>query len=116
MLPFSLESRWHVAGIVLVVCLVIPACGNPKITKANYEKIQMGMTLQQVEEILGKGEKEEGGDGSNVAGQFGVDVGGGLNLSARPNPGESYKWETGTKTITVYFLSGRVTNKVPKGL
>jgi hypothetical protein len=110
--------RWLLSprtGIVLFFCFAVPACGNSKVTMANYDKIQLGMTLQQVEEILGKGDKEEAGDGSNVAGQFGVDVGGGLNLSARASPVETYKWESGNKLITVSILSGKVTYKDKKG-
>src|SRR6516165_8232821 len=88
--------------ICLLLCLMVSACGNAKLTKENFDKVKDGMTLDQVEEILGKGEKESGGDGANVAAQFGgVDVGGGLDLSARPNPGEMYKWESGTKIIRV---------------
>jgi hypothetical protein len=96
-----------------VVCLAVAACGNPKVNKANYEKIETGMTLAQVEEILGKGKKEEGGDGSVMAAQAGVDVSGG---EAPRKVGDTYLWENDTKTITVYFLHGKVTNKQSKGL
>ena len=41
--------------------------------KANYEKVKEGMSLAEVEKILGKGSKETG-DGSNVAAQFGVAI------------------------------------------
>jgi hypothetical protein len=100
--------------IVLTVCLLLPACIKNKVTKANFEKIKDGMTLADVEKILGKGTKEEGGDGSNVAGQFGVaiesapKVGGG---------GAIYKWERGVSGITVYFnKEGKVVNKRSEGL
>jgi len=98
---------------VCVLCLLVPACGASKITKANYDKVQEGMTLQQVEGILGSGDKA-GGDGSNVAGQFGVDVTGGA-----PSPRSStddYAWESGQKKITITFSQGKVIRKTSTGL
>jgi hypothetical protein len=57
-------------AMVLALCLLVPACKS-KLSKANFDKVKDGMTLDDVEKILGKGTKEAG-DGSNVAGQFGV--------------------------------------------
>jgi hypothetical protein len=71
------------------------------------------MTLKEVEAVLGKGEKEEG-DGSGVAAQFGVDVGSGQPAANKAI--ERYVWESGDKKITVYFQSGKATNKDQKGL
>jgi hypothetical protein len=100
----------------LVVCLLIVGCaGNPKLTKANYDKIKNGMDLKQVEDILGPGEKQAQGDGSNVAGQFGVDVGG-LSASSSRSAGDEYVWESGGKKITITLVGGKVTNKTSTGL
>ena len=46
---------------VLAVCLLLPAC-KTKVTKANLEKIKEGMTLAEVEQVLGKGTKDTGDD------------------------------------------------------
>src|SRR4051812_5592736 len=72
---------------ILILCLLVPACAT-RVTKGNFDKVKEGMTLAEVEKILGKGTKEEG-DGSNVAGQFGVDVQGAPKVGG----GEMYKWE-----------------------
>ena len=69
------------------------------------------MTVAQVEAILGEG-TSQGGDGSNVAAQFGVDVTGG----AAPSGTVDYVWENGKKSITVTFRKGRVTAKRSSGL
>ena len=103
------------AALVLALCLAVPACGKKKVTKANYDKIEVGMTQEQVEKILGKGSKDEGGDGSNVAAQFGVDVGVGSAPPAGPK-GETYAWESGTRSITVTFVDGKVRLKRSSGL
>ena len=71
------STLWRRAGAVtalLFLCLLITGCGKNKVTKDNYEKIKNDMTLAEVEAILGKGAKDESGDGSGVAAQFGVDV------------------------------------------
>ena len=92
-------------AFVLAVCLLIPACKN-KVTKANYDKIANGMTLAEVEKILGKGTKEEG-DGSGTAAQFGIAV----PTAGTAGRGEIYKWESNTNTITVGFRDGKVVTK-----
>src|SRR5581483_7779901 len=54
--------------VVMLLCLLVPACKS-KINKANFDKIKEGMTLPEVEKILGKGSKEEsGGGGVGAAG------------------------------------------------
>ena len=43
---------------VLLICLLVPACKD-KVTKANFDKVKEGMSLEEVQAILGKGEKFE---------------------------------------------------------
>jgi hypothetical protein len=93
---------------VLLICLLLPACKS-KITKANYEKIKEGMTLQEVEAILGEGTKQS--DGAGIPAQFGVHV------PAVNTRAETYVWESGDKSITVIFVDGKVKGPItPKGL
>src|SRR5258707_11960175 len=40
---------------LLLACLLIGGCAK-KVTKANFDKIATGMTLKEVEAVLGKGE------------------------------------------------------------
>ncbi len=104
-------------AMLAVLCLAVAACANQKINQDNYNKIQRGMTLKEVEDLFGApGTKEEGGDGSGVANQFGVDIPGAASATRRP-PGETYTWERGEITITVFFdREGRVVTKTQKGL
>ena len=44
---------WLVAG----VCLTFLGCGNANVTRANYDKIQVGMTVDEVQQILGADSK-----------------------------------------------------------
>ena len=113
MLASMLWRRGRLVTALLFLCLLIPACGKNKVTKDNYEKIKNDMTLAEVEAILGKGAKDESGDGSGVAAQFGVDVSGPAKAGGRGV--DTYVWESGGKTIKVFINNGKVTNKSKEG-
>ncbi|HEV3203525.1 MAG TPA: hypothetical protein VGY77_04040 [Gemmataceae bacterium] len=112
MQQLSKVSRPARMALLLMVALILPGCGNSKVTKANYDSIQIGMTLEEVQGILGTGKKEEG-DGAGVAAQYGVDVG--VTASRAKGPDE-YVWENGEKKISAFFANGKVVNKNSKGL
>src|SRR5689334_17600716 len=63
--------------LTFVIATAIVGCNrNTRLTRANYDKIQPGMTVAEVEALLGPGE-QEGGDlamaeGSGVAGAAGI--------------------------------------------
>jgi hypothetical protein len=92
-----------------VLLFVLAGCKS-KITKENFDKISDGMSLFEVEKILGQGTKV--GDGSGVAAQFGVDVG----AAKTAGNAEHYTWESDGKVIDVYFKDGKVARKIPRGL
>lgn len=97
-------------ALVVAICLLLPACIKSKVTKANFDKVKAGMTIEEVQAILGKGTLETG-DGSNVAAQFGV----ALESAPRVGGGETYKWESGDKTITVVVRQGKVVSTRSSG-
>jgi hypothetical protein len=74
-------------------------CGS-KVSKDNFDKIKDGMTIAEVESILGKGEKASAG--VSVAG---VSV-----------TGDVYEWKDGEKVINVVFKDGKMVGKTQKGL
>lgn len=73
--------------------------GRGGITKASYDRIHNGMSLQEVEAILGPGE-EQAAAGSGLFG----------------NTATVYKWQEGFHVISVSFLNGRVQSKAQAGL
>jgi hypothetical protein len=99
--------------ILLALCLALAGCKKSKITQENYDKIKTGMSLSEVEAILGEGTKE-GGEGENMAAQVGVDLSGGVG--AQKSAITEYVWEKGDKKITVSFVQGKVSNKRSSGL
>lgn len=78
-----------------------PSASGSPITKANYDKIKTGMTLAEVEKILGKGRSQ----GSSEV-YFG-----GQKIAT-----SNYAWSEWGKTITVVVQNGKVTTKAQFGL
>lgn len=110
-MPTYGNARFATAAAVAALLLILSGCGMNKVSKENFDKVKEGMSLQEVEAVLGSGSKL-GGDGVNVAAQFGVDVG----VSAPPPSTTDYEWESGTKKITVTFRDGKVVQKRSSGL
>jgi hypothetical protein len=107
------HSRLGKVLLLLALCLLLAGCRKSKLTQENFDKIKNGMTLKEVEAILGEG-TSQGGDGANVAAQFGVDVSGGVQQQAPA--ATDYVWEGDKKKITVTFKQGKVVNKTSSGL
>ena len=96
-------NRYHVlTALVLAGFLLafVAGCGG-KVTKSNYDKVTTGMTLAEVENILGKGAEQAGGGG--VLGKI-------------TGSGKVVTWEDGEKVITITFINDKVTTKLQKGL
>ena len=98
--------------VVVTLCLLASGCTKDKVTQANFDKITTGMTLDQVQAILGKGTKDDSPGASNVAAQFGVDLPG----QQGPSRGDTFVWEKGEKKITVVLLDDKVVWKGNSGL
>lgn len=98
-----MSTRGFLVAVVMAGLLltVVPGCGS-KVSKSNYDKIENGMTLEQVEKILGKGTEEAAGGGSL--------------LDKIKGSGKIVSWKDSDKSITVTFVNGKVTAKVHQGL
>ncbi len=84
----------------LSLFLAAGCSGAKGVSQSNFEKIENGMTLSQVEAILG-----EGKEGASVAGAIGEMAG----------QGAAYVWEDGDKKITVMFKDDKVVSKTKVG-
>lgn len=97
-----MTSVW--LSMALLLSLLLTSCWGSKVTKENYDKITPGMKLEEVEQILGKTEDQQGG---------GVNVGG-IGVSAK-----TMTWrenETSKKAITLIIINDQVTSKSYTGL
>ena len=85
--------------ITCLFCFLLSGCGSP-ISKSNYERIETGMSISQVEGILGKGSEQASSDASF----------GGLSMSAK-----QMTWQEGNRIITVTFMNDKVQGKAQLG-
>ena len=105
------HARLSAIAVLFALSFLLSGCGKAKVTQENFDKIENGMTLDEVEHVLGDG-TPVGGDGSLVAAQVGVDVGSGASRSSTVE----YIWESGKNSITVAFRQGKVVQKRKAGL
>ena len=94
-------GRGLLVALVLVGLLLTVTPGCNKVTKENYDKVKTGMTIDEVEDILGKGKMEEGATGAL----------GGLTGSAKV-----CTWTKGDAKIVVTFVNDKVTTVTPTNL
>ena len=96
-------------GLIPLLCIAIPACaGNPNVNKANIQKIKPGMTLAEVEAMLGKGDSEGGLDlseGSAAAGALGVTT---LSATSSRSSIKWMRWGDDNKFIRIGFQGDKV--------
>lgn len=83
----------------LMLTLSLAGCRNQGVTAENYERIQVGMTLDQVVSILGPNYEKQ---------RAGVQLGD-VEVSVER---ESYVWREGGREIVVHFDDGRVERAV----
>ncbi|MHC4444956.1 MAG: DUF3862 domain-containing protein [Planctomycetota bacterium] len=91
----------NLIGAVLVGLILLAFAGCSKVTQENYDKINNGMTLDEVQKILGKGTEKSGisGAAGNVTGSAKI-----------------LTWGTEEKGITITFANDKVILKTQKGL
>jgi hypothetical protein len=99
---------------VALLALAVAGCSrNKTLNRSNYDKITTGMTLAEVEKLLGGPGEQEGGDlaiaeGSGGAGAAGI--GGDLDSMSRPrSKDKTYKWGNVSRWIKVTFREDKVT-------
>jgi hypothetical protein len=100
----TLRIRRVVLVLVAALCL-LPLVGcEEKITVESFDKIQTGMTIYEVEKIMGgKGTMEER-SGSNISS-------GGIATGSGGATEQVYSWRKANKEITVTVKDGKVLRK-----
>lgn len=95
--------------LVSALCLTAFGCGgSSKITKANADRISVGMTEEAVASILGP-PTSSAEVGIPLGGLLGGEMPGGLKM---PQQAKQATWQEGSKAIVVTFMDGKVLNKV----
>lgn len=95
-------------SITLVACLALAACEN-KVTSENYDKVTNGMSLSQVQKILGRGKDDTSHAGTSISAP-------GISQTSKSND-VVYVWEDefGGK-IVIVFQDDKVVQKSRTGM
>ncbi len=99
-------GRSRALVLMMIGCLlvgIVSGCAKSDVSKSSYDKITKGMTLEEVEVVLGKGKASETGEGL-------------VDVKANGTSASVWVWEDGDKTITVVFENNKVTRKSSVGL
>jgi hypothetical protein len=94
-MPEFRSLRTFALALCLTAFLAVAGCGNSNVSKENYEKIQLGMTEDQVVAILGPGE---------VLPRSVTEV------------AKMMIWTDGDKVITIGFDNGKVNFRGQRGV
>jgi hypothetical protein len=92
-------ARAVALAVTLVLAATLGACSH-QLTVENYDALKAGMTLEQVEALLGSGELVEGG--SAAMDRAGVS-------------GGKFRWTEGDREVTVHFFEGRLRSRTKYG-
>jgi len=106
----SMERFFGMSAAVAIVAFVgftLPGCGEDKVNAASFDAITTGMTLVQVEGIMGgPGEKQEV-SGTSISGA-------GMAGTSRSTQ-DIYVWKSGLNEISVTIVQDKVVSKSKSG-
>lgn len=94
---------------VLIAATIFTAACSPRIDEEIYDRVQIGMSLEQVQSLLGPGEREVWG---------GYAIGPAGTLSGRSEDDarrQTWSWRDGDRMIIVDVFDGRVVAKRKSG-
>ena len=80
------------AALGIILCLSLMACSGPDLSPTNFEKVKTGMTLDQVQKILGEPTESSSVDLAGFSGTVS-------------------KWKRGDVTVSIQFVNGKVVAK-----
>ena len=84
------------AALSVGLALALAACGA-RLTRANFDRIETGMTAQEVERILGKPTEVD-------------------SIELGPLGGGARVWRDGERSVTITFVNDKVVMKVAEKL
>ncbi len=99
-MPFLKSKSAVLFATLVALASTASGCGGG-VTQSNFDKVETGMTQDQVEAILGKGKDQT----SNSVSLPGVAM-----------SSKTIVWGDDQKKITVVFANGKVLTKVATGL
>ena len=96
---------------IVITCAFLSGCSSSKVSKANYDKISTGMSVAEVEAILGPGEvlskSEVKAPEINIPN---------VTIPDMSMSGKSIVWKDGFKVISIIFINDKATGISQLGL
>lgn len=102
MLTTAAVHRSFAVLLLALASLLLSGC-EEKMTEENFARIQMGMSLSQVEGIFGSGTKRPT-ETRSLSGAYGIPV----TTNQASDNFSVYDWEEGWKKLSVTFRDGKV--------
>lgn len=94
-------------GVAILSAALLAGCES-KVSKDSYQQIQIGMTMHEVERLLG-------GSGTEDSAPPGLEISGAGAASTKDAPKDKiYTWKSDDITIIVTFQNGKVVSKSSK--
>ncbi len=87
----------------LAAALFLTACSGG-VNQESFDQIQIGMSQQKVEDIMGSGEEQ-------TSGGHGISAGGVLSGNKQASNEKTFLWKEGSMQIIVDFKDGAVVSK-----
>ena len=101
--------RGVLAACLLALCVVVVGGCDDAITDENFDAITVGMSMGEVEGILGTGTREDsGGYGSTSGGVI-------SSNDSSASKQQTYTWGESGRQIVVVFNNGKVQSKSKSG-
>ncbi|MEK6702733.1 MAG: hypothetical protein AABZ53_10755 [Planctomycetota bacterium] len=98
-----------------IACVAFLAGCDGKITQTNYDKVTVGMSISNVVDILGKGERQTQSGAARIAGDMVNGIPGAQGKPKESNR-ERWIWKSDKAEISVDFDDGKVVGKNQLGL
>ncbi|MEX2219631.1 MAG: hypothetical protein WD749_12830 [Phycisphaerales bacterium] len=94
------------AGLIALAAAALLAAGcESSVTQENYDRVNLGMSLLEVQSVLGEGEQD-------TTGGFTIGAGGTMgSSSSTTSRRQGYTWKEGDRQILVEFMDGKVVTK-----
>jgi hypothetical protein len=108
-MALGMVLRSVVAAGLLALCALLMGGCEDTITEENFEAITVGMSLSEVESVLGAGTREDSGGYGSSSG--GVITGGDSSGSSQ----QTYTWGETGRQIVVVFNNAKVQSKSKSG-
>ena len=112
----TVASARFVALATLFFIFSLPSCSSPSIGRAQFDRLKLGMTPTEVEEILGNGKPVEAGEVQRLLTEAGAADGDHSGPKREITEMRGVRWGSEKKSVTVIYKNDRLFRAFQQGL